>query len=231
MQKIWAVVPSAGMGKRMASPVKKQFIKLDGKELLVYGLEALSAAPSVEGIVLVCGEGDEGLCRELAWAYGLSKVQKIVTGGKMRQHSVYQGLCALPKDCGGVVIHDGARPFVTPGEIEATISALREADGAVLGIAVHDTVKRLGPDGAILETVPREELYLAATPQTFRYKTILEAHRHAIVMGDIACTDDAQVVEKYMNARVVMIPGSKHNIKITTAEDLSLGRWILEERV
>ena len=126
MEKIWAVVPAAGMGKRMGMTVKKQFIQLKGKEILVRTLEALAEVPAIEGILVMVSREDMDVCQELLNEYHIEKVKGILLGGSTRQESVFKGLSALPKDCTMVVIHDGARPLVTREQIESTIETARQ---------------------------------------------------------------------------------------------------------
>ena len=234
MEKIWAVVPAAGVGQRMKTAsggVKKQFIRLRHKEIIVYTLEVLQSVESIEGIILVTGKEDISFCEQLVEQYHLDKVSKVLVGGARRQQSVFIGLSALPKDCTMAVIHDGARPFVTQEEVEKTIDVAREMGGAVLAVPVTDTIKIVG-DGREIESTPaRSRLWAAQTPQTFRYPDILEGHRHAVVMGDFRCTDDSQIMEKYMNTKGCVVPGSYDNIKITNPSDLLIAERILDSRV
>lgn len=230
MEKIWAVVPAAGVGKRMGMTVKKQFIRLKGREILVRTLEALADVPAIEGILVMVSREDMDVCQSLLQKYHIEKVKKVLLGGNTRQESVFKGLSALPKDCTLVVIHDGARPLVTREQIESTIETAKEYGGALLAVPVKDTVKIADAKGFVEDTPARAQLWNAQTPQTFRYPDILEGHRHAVVMGDYTCTDDSQVVERYLNLPVKIVQGSYDNIKITTPEDLSVGERILEER-
>lgn len=235
MAKIYAVVPAAGSGSRMMAgedgvQIKKQFIKLKGKEILAYTLDVLESVSSINGIVLVASKDDIDLCNELVKQYGYKKVLDVVKGGSRRQNSVLAGLSAVPKDADMVVIHDGARPFVTPEEVEATIRTAERVGGAVLAVPVTDTIKVVGPRSIIEETPPRSGLYSAQTPQTFKYPDILEGYRHAVVFGDMSCTDDSEVMEKYMDIRIEIVQGSYENIKITTPKDLLTAEKILEKR-
>lgn len=230
MEKIWAVVPAAGVGKRMGMTVKKQFIRLKGREILVRTLEALADVPAIEGILVMVSREDMDVCQTLLQKYHIEKVKKVLLGGNTRQESVFKGLSALPKDCTLVVIHDGARPLVTREQIESTIETAKKYGGALLAVPVKDTVKIADAKGFVEDTPARAQLWNAQTPQTFRYPDILEGHRHAVVMGDYTCTDDSQVVERYLDLPVKIVQGSYDNIKITTPEDLSVGERILEER-
>ena len=230
MEKIWAVVPAAGIGKRMGMAVKKQFIQLKGKEILVRTLETLAAVPAIDGILLVVSRDDVDLCQHLIYEYQIEKVKDILIGGSTRQESVFLGLSALPKDCSMVVIHDGARPLVTREQIESTIESASQYGGAMLAVPVKDTIKMVDKKKFVQQTPSRVNLWSAQTPQTFRYPEILEGHRHAVVMGDYSCTDDSQVVEKYLDMPVKIVQGSYDNIKITTPDDIQMGERILEAR-
>lgn len=230
MEKIWAVVPAAGMGKRMGMNIKKQFIQLHGKEILIRTLEVLARVPEIEGILLAVSRDDLDLCQHLIHDYHIDKVKDIRIGGGTRQESVLIGLSALPKDCTMVVIHDGARPLVTEEQIESTIEAARKYGGALLAVPVKDTIKVADKKGFSERTPSRANLWSAQTPQTFRYPEILEGYRHAVVMGDYSCTDDTQVVEKYLDMPVKIVQGSYENIKITTPDDINIGERILEAR-
>ncbi|MBO6158674.1 MAG: 2-C-methyl-D-erythritol 4-phosphate cytidylyltransferase [Firmicutes bacterium] len=233
MEKIWAIVAAAGVGQRMMNAskgTKKQFIRLKGKELLVYSLEVFQKMDRIEGIVLVTGKEDVSFCESLVETYQLSKVAKVLVGGARRQESVFIGLSSLPKDCSAVVIHDGARPFVTEEDVSKTIDEALLCGGAILAVPVTDTIKVVGQDRKIEQTPQRSSLWAAQTPQTFRYPDILEGHRHAVVMGDFRCTDDAQIMEKYMDGTVRVVQGSEENLKITTPTDLLIAQRILEER-
>lgn len=244
-EKIWAVIPAAGTGSRMMDALKqpqyeeirrmlgqsqkKQFIQLKGKELLVYTLEAFQNSPSVSGIVLVTGKEDLTHCKDLIASNELDKVKKILPGGSRRQESVLIGLSSLPKDCSMAVIHDGARPFIDVDTIERTIDAARKSGGAVVAVPVKDTIKVVR-GGKVESTPDRSHLYSAQTPQAFRYPDILEGYRHAEVMGDFRCTDDAQVMEKYMDTDIEIVEGSYENIKITTPDDLKMADQIISGR-
>ena len=129
-----------------------------------------------------------------------------------------------------VVIHDGARPLVTREQIESTIESASQYGGAMLAVPVKDTIKMVDKKKFVQQTPSRVNLWSAQTPQTFRYPEILEGHRHAVVMGDYSCTDDSQVVEKYLDMPVKIVQGSYDNIKITTPDDIQMGERILEAR-
>ncbi|MCF0136089.1 MAG: 2-C-methyl-D-erythritol 4-phosphate cytidylyltransferase [Lachnospiraceae bacterium] len=224
---VWAVVPAAGSGSRMGTEVHKQFLMLQGKELLARTLQVFQDADLVEGVVLVCAPEDRMKMEALVSRWMLTKVKFIVTGGETRGISVKKGLEAVPNSCSAVLIHDGARPFVTPEMMERTVEAALKFGGSLPVVPVKDTIKVAAPDMTVRETPVRSTLFAAQTPQTFRFKEILEAYRKAVSAGDKDCTDDSEIMEKYGTGRVRMVEGSYTNIKITTPEDLLLAERIL----
>lgn len=230
MEKIWAAVPAAGMGHRMRAGVKKQFLPLNGKEMIVYTLEALSASPLIEGIVLASSPSDITLCEDLIEKYHLDKVQKVIPGGRSRAESVFKALEAFPEDVTLAVIHDGARPLVTKEEIAGTIEKARQTGAAVLAVPVTDTIKVADAQNVVVDTPERRTLWAAQTPQVFSCPLILEAYRRAFLLGDDLCTDDSQVVEKYTDSKVSLVQGSCENLKLTNPEDMQRALFILEQR-
>lgn len=217
-----ALIVAAGRGSRFGGPLPKQYALLDGQPILRHTICALRAAPGIGRIQVVIAQGDESHYQASAAGFDLPPP---VQGGASRQLSVLNGLEALantPPEF--VAIHDGARPFVRPDDIAGCLDAAAAAgiDGAILGIALADTLKRVARDGAISETVPRANLWRAQTPQVFRFAPLLQAHRSAAVLGadeSTALTDDAAVAER-AGLRVVMVAGSGDNPKITTVEDM-----------
>ncbi|MCL6634821.1 MAG: 2-C-methyl-D-erythritol 4-phosphate cytidylyltransferase [Peptococcaceae bacterium] len=227
MGEVAAVVPAAGSGSRMGLETKKQYLPLAGIPVLGHVLKALEASPVIQGVVVVAGSGEEEYCRlAVIDKLGIRKVKAIVPGGKERQDSVYSGLLALSPAPGIVVVHDGARPLLSAGWLEAVVKAAEEHGAATLAVPVKETVKLAGEGGFVARTVPRERLWLAQTPQAFRYGIILEAHRRAR-REHFTGTDDAALVEQ-LGLPVKIVPGSYENIKITTPEDLLLASAIIE---
>jgi 2-C-methyl-D-erythritol 4-phosphate cytidylyltransferase/2-C-methyl-D-erythritol 2,4-cyclodiphosphate synthase len=218
-----ALIVAAGRGRRFGGPLPKQYALLAGRPVLRHTLEAWRSAPQINRLRVVIAQGDE--THYAAAVAGLDMGQPI-PGGASRQESVLNGLEALAGEAPDfVAIHDAARPFVTPVDIMACLAAVsaKGIDGAVLGIRLSDTVKRSAGDGAIVETVPRANLWRAQTPQIFRYAALLQAHRDAAALGRseaTALTDDAAVAER-AGLKVVMVEGSEDNRKITTADDLT----------
>jgi len=223
-----AVVPAAGSGSRMETGIKKQFLPLAGVPVLGRVLRIIEACRLVGSIVIAVSPGDETYCSAIAGELGLSKVAAIISGGKERQDSVYNGLLALSASTGTVVIHDGARPLLSLKELEEVIKAAGEQGAATTAVPVKDTVKLAGKDGFVSRTLPRNRLWLAQTPQAFHYEIILEAHRRAREQN-FTGTDDAGLVE-HLGLPVKIVPGSYENIKITTPEDLVVAEAIIKAR-
>jgi len=212
-----AVVPAAGSGSRMGLAGKKQFLRLAGIPVVGHVLQVLGRNPDVGGIVLVVAAGDEGRAEELCQNYADGKWHRVVQGGGERQESVYRGLCALPKWAELVLVHDGARPFLTDRLVTGVLRAAAEWGAATAAVLAKDTVKTAGPDGLVRATLPREEVWLVQTPQAFRKDLILAAHEKAR-RDNFAATDDCALVER-CGCPVKIVAGSYANIKITTPED------------
>jgi 2-C-methyl-D-erythritol 4-phosphate cytidylyltransferase len=228
LKKIFALIPAAGMGKRMGAGSNKQYLQLDGVPILAHTLRVFQDAPFIETIYLVTPEQEIPFCQsEVVERYGFSKVRAIIPGGAERQHSVLNGLNAMEgvEQDDLVLIHDGVRPFVAIDAIERAAAAAHEFGGAVVAVPVKDTVK-VARDGIIIETPPREQLWLAQTPQAFRFGLIREAHASAAAAGFLG-TDDASLMERQgLQLRIVM--GDYRNIKITTPEDMALAEAFLK---
>jgi 2-C-methyl-D-erythritol 4-phosphate cytidylyltransferase/2-C-methyl-D-erythritol 2,4-cyclodiphosphate synthase len=221
-----ALIVAAGRGSRFGGPLPKQYADWDGHPVLRHTIAALRASQAITDIRVVISAQDEGHYK--AATAGLS-LGPPVTGGASRQQSVLNGLESLAADPPDfVAIHDAARPFVRAEDITACLSAAQAEgiDGALLGIPLADTLKRVDGGGAISETVPRAHLWRAQTPQIFRFAPLLTAHRAVAALGaseSSALTDDAAVAEQ-AGMTLVMVPGHEDNIKITTAEDLERTR-------
>jgi len=217
-----ALIVAAGRGTRFGGPLPKQYALLDGMPVLRRTLLAFRDVPGISGLRVVIAAGDDAPYD--AAVAGLD-LPPPVPGGGSRQQSVLNGLEALSADPPDLVaIHDAARPFVRAADIAACLSAVAVPGigGAVLGIPLADTLKRVGGGNAITETVPRRDLWRAQTPQVFRFAELLAAHRAAASLAAAeatALTDDAAVAER-AGLKVVMVAGSEDNRKITTADDL-----------
>jgi 2-C-methyl-D-erythritol 4-phosphate cytidylyltransferase len=198
---VWVVVVAAGRGERYGAP--KQYELIAGRRVLDWSLDAARVVAG--GIVLVVAPGREADHED---------VDAVVVGGATRSASVRAGLAAVPADASIVVVHDAARPAADGGLFDAVVRAVLDgADAAVPGVTVVDTVKRVGADGVVVETLDRDELVAVQTPQAFKADVLRAAHAGA---GD--ASDDAALVEA-AGGRVVVVPGDLRNIKLTTAAD------------
>lgn len=215
-----AIVAAAGRSLRMGGP-DKLFAPLGGRPLLARTLAAFQHCPAVDRVVLVLAAESLAAGLALAEKEGLSKVRTVCPGGRRRQDSVREGLEVL-STCAWVVVHDGARPLVTPQLIEEGLAAAQETGAAACALPARDTVKRVDAQGRILRTLDRHRLWLIQTPQVFRYDILRQAHQRS----RRPATDDAALVER-LGHRVQVYPGSPRNLKVTTPEDLALAEALL----
>ena len=223
-----AIVLAAGQGKRMHSKVQKQFLEIQGYPVLYYSLRCFQESPLIQDIILVTGEESISYCKEeIVQKYGFTKVSAVIPGGKERYDSVYAGLCEC-RDCEYVLIHDGARPFVTEEILKRGLQKVKETGACVIGMPSKDTVKLSDEEGYVKETPNRKCVWTIQTPQIFSYSLIREAH-DSIRQKDMSkITDDAMVVEQETGAKVALAEGSYQNIKITTPEDLDIAEAFFE---
>ena len=212
----------------MESQVKKPYLHLRGKPVILHTLSAFEKCEWIESLVIAVDKDDVDYCQsEIVDKGYLRKPISIIPGGEERQESVRLCLESL-LNAEVVVIHDGVRPFVSQETIEGSIREAAEYGAAVVAVPVKETVKVSNQNHTVQKTLPRETLWSAQTPQTFLYPLIMEAHRRALSDGFIG-TDDTVLVER-MGKAVRIVPGSYDNIKITTPEDLLLAENILQRR-
>jgi 2-C-methyl-D-erythritol 4-phosphate cytidylyltransferase len=195
--------------------------------MLCWTLRALEKAPSVEGIVVAVHPQDREAAQALVRSFRFRKVFRIVPGGSSRAESVFRGLKAIPSDSRWVVVHDAARPLVSPKLIEQTIRAARRFRAAIAAVPVVPTIKR-GKDGWVAQTLDRNHLWVSQTPQAFGRKLLEKAHARGAARG-LKATDDAALVEA-MGHRVRIVPGESRNLKVTTPEDLVMAQALLKSR-
>ncbi len=220
--KITAVIAAGGSGIRMGEKRPKQFLDLNGIKILAWSVKAFSSVQMVDSMVIVCPEGYQDETKEAVGGLS-SKPMTMVTGGGTRQESVFKGLKACPT-AQWAAVHDAARPLVTPEDIEAVCLMAREVGAAIIASPVADTVKQVDPDGLILKTLDRDHVVLAQTPQVCRRQDLLEAYELAENKG-IRATDEASVLEAAGKA-VGMVTPSFPNLKVTTAMDLEIARFL-----
>lgn len=218
-EKVGAVIVAAGRGERMEG-ADKVFSHLSGEPVLAHSVSVFECSPLVDQIVIVLREDSVGLGLRLVADEKWRKVTDVCPGGDRRQDSVLNGLKKL-SDCRWVVVHDGARPFVTEDIIEKGLTAARESGASVAAVPVKDTIKRVGSDGFVIKTPPRDNLWAAQTPQVFRLDVIKKAYGK--VIEDV--TDDSLLAER-IGIKVKVFMGGYDNIKITTPADLELAKLI-----
>jgi 2-C-methyl-D-erythritol 4-phosphate cytidylyltransferase len=216
-----ALIVAAGSGERLQAGMPKALVELRGKSLLAWSVEALSATPAVEQIVVALPEGVKAPDGTVG-----------VRGGAVRSESVREALKAARagKSSDVVLVHDAARPLVSPALAEAVIAAVaqREVDAAVAAAPVTDTVKRASEDGMVIETLRRSELWAVQTPQGFRRRAleaVLEAPARVLRLA----TDDAWLIES-AGGSIAIVPSTSENLKVTTAVDLEIAGVLLDRR-
>jgi 2-C-methyl-D-erythritol 4-phosphate cytidylyltransferase len=233
---VFAILPAAGLGTRMAGPQPKQFLTLDGVPILIHSLRAFASVARVTGIYVAVRlpemERVQAQIHEYAAEYGFTDRVHVVEGGSHRQESVEHALAALPAEAEDVVlVHDAVRPLIDAATIDRTIDAVLAHGAAIVGLPAVDTIKqveRTAHGALITSTIPREFVVLAQTPQGFRYGLLRSAFAEATADGFVG-TDEASVVERAGHP-VAVVPGSAINIKITQAGDLALAEFYLRQR-
>ena len=205
-----AILVAAGSGQRLGADVPKAFVTVEGRTLLDHAVARFAEHPAIGTVVVVAPASH--------LAQACADGRTVVAGGATRQESVSAGLAALDDTVEHVLVHDVARPFVPDAVIDAVLAALHAGAEAVVPVVpVHDTVRRVGPDGTLAGVVDRATLAAVQTPQGFRRATLVEAHRRG---AGLAATDDAGLVEA-IGGRVVAVPGAEESFKITTRADLA----------
>ncbi len=221
--RVVAIVAAAGSGKRLGLKVKKPFINIAGTPLIVRTLMALGASEIIDSIILAGEASCLGRLRKLVSRYKIAKVSNIVAGGAMRTDSVRNCLAHVDDSFDIVLIHDGGRPFIDAGTIEASVAAARKHGGSVVAVLENDTVKLAGKDLFVRKTLDRSRIFRAQTPQAFRRDLIKKAYAAGATSG---VTDDAGLVER-VGGKIKIVAGSYRNIKITTKEDLKLAEVLI----
>ncbi|WP_455538775.1 2-C-methyl-D-erythritol 4-phosphate cytidylyltransferase [Terrisporobacter sp.] len=222
------VIVSAGKGSRMKTDINKQFLKLNDKEVIAHTIDKFYNNSNIGEIIVVVREEEIDFFEtNIIEKYGYKNI-KIAFGGRERQDSVYNGLKIVSEDCKIVLIHDGARPFVSNETIDNLIKYTKESKCTIVGVPVKDTIKVVDENNNVCDTPNRSTLWSIQTPQVFDYPLIMEAHKKA-KEEDYYGTDDSMLVE-YLGHKVKVVQGSYNNIKITTPEDLKIGEEILRNK-
>lgn len=224
---IWVVVPAAGRGVRAGGVIPKQYQPVSGRPLIEHTLTALASHPRIAGLLVVLAADDRYWP---GWDMLQGKPLLTAVGGNERAESVLAGLAGLPADVADddfVLVHDAARPCVCAADLDALLETQAE-HGALLATPLVDTLKRADGDGQVLQTVPREGLWRALTPQRFRRGPLTAALRAAVADG-VVVTDEAMAMER-TGAVARLVEGSPDNIKVTTAQDFERVSWLLAQR-
>ena len=229
---VFAILPAAGLGTRMAGPQPKQFLILDGLPILIHSLRAFASVPRVTAIYVAVRPTEMERVQAQIAEYGFTGRVRVVEGGDHRQESVSHALAALPAEPDDIVlVHDAVRPLIDAATIERTIDAVIQHGAAIVGMPAVDTIKqveRTAHGALITSTIPREFVVLAQTPQGFRYGLLQSAFSEATADGFIG-TDEASVVER-AGQPVAVVPGTQVNLKITQPGDLALAEFYLRQR-
>lgn len=223
---ISAIILAGGKGKRMGAPVSKQFIEIKGKPIIYYTIKKFSENKKIDNIVVVLSKDEVGYFKEnILEKYNL-KVDNIVIGGTERQDSVYNGLKSLEDTNTDIVlIHDGARPFISDRIIDDGIKFAQVYGACAPGVMPKDTIKIKNESNFSVSTPERGSLVAIQTPQVFKFNEILECHEK-IKINNIVVTDDTMVAEKF-GYSLYLYDGEYTNIKVTTPEDLILGEKLI----
>ena len=217
-----ALITAGGSGVRMGADRPKQYLEVGGFPILARTIAAYDKHPLIDYIVVTVPQADESYCQtNILGKFRFNKVIRVTTGGVTRQESVHNGL-ELTRDSDWVAIHDGVRPFVSESIITDVIYGAIRIGGCIAALPVRETVKKKNDD--FLETVPRENLWLARTPQVFRNGLIIEAHEDASLQN-MDVTDDAALFER-TGRKVGIVEDTFHNIKITSRDDMIMAEMI-----
>lgn len=229
-KKIGAIIPAAGMGSRMQTSEKKQFMMLGNREILEWTLVHILKLDIIDVVWVVVPKDTIGSVEEKIkkWRvlYGFPQLIHVIEGGLNRQESVYKALKCIPDTLEWMVIHDGVRPFVDIKWLDRNLKHMTEFDSIVSALPSTDTLKIVDASHVVRTTLNREEIWSVQTPQVFRLQTLKNVHERAL-QDDYFGTDDASLMEKY-DYKVLLCEGEKSNIKITSPMDLVFGQAILE---
>ncbi|WP_416829408.1 2-C-methyl-D-erythritol 4-phosphate cytidylyltransferase [Ectobacillus polymachus] len=220
------IIPAAGRGKRMGADKNKLFLSISSVPLIIHTLRAFEQDVKCERIILAIHEDDQALFEHFILKYDIKKEIVFVKGGQERQDSVYNAVMKAI-DSSYVLVHDGARPFITQAVIDDVLRMAQCKGASICAVPVKDTIKRV-QDMSVVETIERSSLWSVQTPQGFQTSILYEAHERAKKDGFFG-TDDASLVE-YIQKEVGVVQGSYYNIKITTPDDLVVAESFLSDR-
>lgn len=224
-----AIILAAGKGTRMKKNINKQYLMLKDEPMIVKTIDVLETTPLIDEIIIVINKEEKEYFKKFILnQYTFKKISQVVDGGSQRQESVYNALLVVEEKTNIVLIHDGARPFVTHEMIERCIHGALEFDAASTGVPIKETIKIITKNQIVKDTPNRENIWVTQTPQAFKLDVIKSAHQYAIEQK-ITGTDDAMLVEQ-MGKKVKMVKGDYQNLKITTPEDLIIAETILNKK-
>jgi 2-C-methyl-D-erythritol 4-phosphate cytidylyltransferase len=220
------ILVAAGKSTRMGSNTDKAFLSLGSRPVIAWSLLAFEQCPMIDQIVLVVRKEQMLAAKSVAQMFGISKLRQVVAGGSRRQDSVVNGMREMAPETRIVVVHDGARPCVTPELIEATIKTAKRNGCGVAASRVWDTIKYVERGLTVDRTVDRAKLWAVQTPQAFKVELLQRAYE-TVEEQKAVVTDEASAVE-LIGEPVRLVEWSRHNVKITTAEDLPLAAAVLK---
>ena len=224
---------AGGSGVRMNTKgMPKQFLQMNGKSIIIHTLEYFERCKDIDAIVVVCLEEYIEYLQSLLSANRITKVKRIVPGGKCGQESIYHGLCAAEEIADGediVLIHDGVRPLISEELLSSSIQMVKEKGNAITVTPATETIVQTENGETISNIIDRKSCYIAKAPQSFYLKDILKVHRQAIVDNKCDCIDSASLMREY-GYSLNLLEGSNENIKITNPSDFYILRAILEAR-
>jgi len=229
---VFAILPAAGLGTRMAGPQPKQFLALAGEPILIHSLRAFASVDRVTAIYVAVRKTEMERVQAQVAEHGFAAKVHVVEGGENRQESVAHALAAVPAAPDDIVlVHDAVRPLIDAATIARTIEAVEKHGAAIVGLPAVDTIKqveRTAHGALITATIPREFVVQAQTPQGFRYGLLQRSFAEAEADGFVG-TDEASVVER-AGLPVAVVPGSAVNLKITQPGDLELAEFYHRQR-
>ena len=221
--RVLAIVPAAGCGKRMGGGTRKPFVMLRGEPLVSYALRTLNSCAGIDGIIVAAEKPYVKRIKAIVKRFGISKLIGVVVGGRTRFDSVGNCLKAAASVFDIVLIHDAARPLIDKVTVERSIKAAERFGACVVAIPETDTVKLSDNNLFVKDTLDRDKIFRAQTPQAFKYGVIMKAYSAGSV---VSATDDSSLAER-LGCRVKILRGSYRNIKITTKEDLKIAEALL----
>ncbi|MFH1459529.1 MAG: 2-C-methyl-D-erythritol 4-phosphate cytidylyltransferase [Candidatus Omnitrophota bacterium] len=228
MVKIVAIVPAAGSGIRLGHKISKPYIQINNHPLLSYSLRLLQKSPKINEIIVVVEKGKTAQAKKLIKRYKINKVKKIVLGGPTRSESVKNGLKVVEPGTDFVLIHDGARPFLTKSILDRCLKEVIKHKAVICAVKCSSTIKSADRNLYVTSTLDRNSLWEVQTPQVFSYDLIMRAYEK-VQNKSKNFFDDASLVEKLSGGkRVKIVEGTRTNIKITTTDDLKIAKALLK---